>query len=295
MRKILMFLVAFAFLVACVVVRVNATNKSGKSFSQKPSFSLPTNAKEIAPGVYSLGLAKRDGKTFQGYAFVDYKREYGKPGTVCGNDICEPGEKKNCPSDCGDNGGEETDTSSCFEFLARGAKWRSVEAWVVNASNSSGLSDTFIRSNLSSNIEKWETAAGVDILGQGSTTSASLVADTVNPDGSNEVYFADIDSPGAIGVTIVWGYFSGPPKLRELIEWDQIYDDHDYPWSDSGESDKMDFENIATHELGHSVGLGDIYTDKCSQMTMYGYADYGEVDKATLEDGDIQGVSELYQ
>jgi hypothetical protein len=64
--------------------------------------------------------------------------------------------------------------------------------------------------------------------------------------------------------------------------------------SDSGEAGKMDFENIATHELGHSVGLGDLYTDACSEQTMYGYADNGETKKRTLEAGDIKGVQELY-
>jgi len=57
----------------------------------------------------------------------------------------------------------------------------------------------------------------------------------------------------------------------------------------------MDFPNIATHELGHSFGLNDLYTDGCSTQTMYGYADYGEIDKRDLEDGDIQGIWELYK
>ena len=57
----------------------------------------------------------------------------------------------------------------------------------------------------------------------------------------------------------------------------------------------MDFENIATHELGHSVGLADLYESKCSEMTMYGYADYGETKKQTLEDGDIKGIKEIYR
>ena len=68
----------------------------------------------------------------------------------------------------------------------------------------------------------------------------------------------------------------------------------DFDWSDSGEAGKMDFENIATHELGHSVGLDDLYNSGCSAETMYGYASEGETNKRTLELGDITGVSELY-
>ena len=65
--------------------------------------------------------------------------------------------------------------------------------------------------------------------------------------------------------------------------------------SNSGlEANKMDFDNIATHELGHSVGMADLYTNGCSEQTMYGYATYGETKKRSLEDGDINGVRKLY-
>ena len=69
-----------------------------------------------------------------------------------------------------------------------------------------------------------------------------------------------------------------------------------FTWSKdaSGSTTEMDFENIATHELGHAVGLGDLYDDKCSEMTMYGYASYGETNKRSLEDGDIAGIRALY-
>jgi hypothetical protein len=82
------------------------------------------------------------------------------------------------------------------------------------------------------------------------------------------------------------------------VEWDQVYNDADYDWSADCDADscstKMDFPNIAIHELGHSVGLDDLYDSGCSEATMYGYADYGETNKRTLEAGDIAGVSNLY-
>ena len=102
--------------------------------------------------------------------------------------------------------------------------------------------------------------AGTDILGSGTETFSTLMADLVAPDGLNEGYFADVSDAGAIAVTIVWGVFRGPPQSRQLVEWDQVYDDVDYDWSTFGEASKMDFENIATHELGHSIGLADLYS-----------------------------------
>lgn len=239
-----------------------------------PAWGLPDHAVSVAPGLYYLGQSLDEGRMVEGYAIVRYKEGHAKP----------PGVGKDKPPK----------TNSCYEFLARGAKWKSVEPWVVNPTNNAGLSDSYVLANLADNIQKWETAAGKDILGAGTTTTQTLVADTTSTDGVNEVYFGSIDEPGVIGVTIIWGIFGGPPKGRELVEWDQIYN-QDLAWSNTGESGFMDFESIATHELGHSVGMGDLYSTGCNQQTMYGYASEGELNKRDLEAGDIAGIKSLYK
>jgi hypothetical protein len=290
MKKIL----AVAFLAVVLVLAYSAGVSAVKpAVKPQAKVTIPDQAREVTPGLYHLGTAIHDGKQVEGYAIVDYRKNHAKP-SGCNNDgTCQGWEDSSC-ADCtgGSNGG---DASSCYGFLAKGAKWKTIEDYLVKPTNTSGLSESFVDNNLATDIDKWETAAGVDILGFGISTSSGLEADLVSPDGDNEVYFADIDSPGAIGVTVVWGVFRGPPSGRQLVEWDQVYDQVDYDWSMTGEPGKMDFENIATHELGHSVGLDDLYDDKCGEQTMYGYADYGETKKRTLESGDITGVSELYQ
>jgi len=182
--------------------------------------------------------------------------------------------------------------------MAKGAKWKSVEDYMVDTTNPYGLTDSFIRSNVAANIAKWEDAAdgildsnSINIIGN-EVSGTVDGADTVAPDGKNEVMFGVLD-PGTIGVTIVWGIFSGPTFARELVEWDQVFNTY-YPWSESGEAGKMDFNNISTHELGHTFGLGDLYDSGCADQTMYGYADYGQTNKQTLEAGDILGISTLY-
>jgi len=252
--------------------------------SAKPNFSSArlstpgTNRMLVLPisadnsPVISLGSAvdPGTGKLVEGYAIIHYRNGVAKPPKA---------------------GGGRT---ACYGFLASGAKWKALEPWIVNASNSRGLSGDFVFANLGENISKWENAAVFDILGNGILTLDVLLADTVAPDNQNEVYFANVSSQGAIAITIVWGIFGGPPSGRELVEWDQVYDDIDYDWSSVGEVGKMDFENIATHELGHSVGLGDLYNSGCSEETMYGYAAFGEIKKRDLNSGDIAGVSKLY-
>lgn len=259
---------------------------------------IPEDAVQVTHNVFSLGVAVHKGRIVEGYAIIDYREGFVKPGTECGNGICEPGENaRKCPVDCG--GGEEPDTSSCYGFLARGAKWKEVEDYIVDPTNTRGLNGAFVRNNIAYDISKWEAAAGKNILGN-EVSGIVDGADTVSPDDKNEVYFGDIEGTNAIGVTIIWGIFGGPPKQRELVEWDQVYDQVDFDWSEDCLSENctitgsMDFENIATHELGHSVGLDDLYEPRCSEQTMYGYADYGETKGRTLEAGDIKGIQELY-
>ena len=243
-------------------------------------FKIPPGLSEIAPGVFSLGKSKDvDGKEVEGIMFVHNKKEFVKPQEARGK-----------PS-----------TQTCYAFLTKGGvKWTGAEPWVVNPINIRGLSNSFIFTNIGLNIAKWEDGSNgvvgdnisANIMADGSSTSASLTADSSSPDGVNEIYFANISNSGTIAVTITWyNTFSG-----QIIEWDQVYDDVDFDWSDSsvsGVASKMDFENISTHEIGHAVGMGHP-SDSCSDETMYRYASFGEIKKRDLNTGDINGINALY-
>lgn len=278
-KKILpLFLVIpLFFTLSSVWAKPNLNNLSLTTPGTQRILKLPEQA-DNSP-VIKLGttIDQKSGKIVEGLAIIHYK-EKAKP--------LKPGASK---------------SAQCYSYLANGAKWRSVETWLVNPTNSRALDNNYVFSNLSNDISKWEDAAdgvvnqieGYDILGTGSISYADLSADTVSPDGQNEVSFANVSTQNAIAVTIIWGVFGGPPQTRELVEWDMVFDDVDYDWSANGEANKMDFENIATHELGHSSGMGDLY-NTCKEETMFGYAENGEIVKRDLNQGDIQGISKLY-
>ncbi len=270
-KKLLIFLVAAVVLAATIIWLANQQPVLAKS--QRAKFQLPANAVRVNDDLYSLGKSfdRGSGKEVEGFAIIHRKNEAVKPS------------------------GAKTAPTTCYGFLASGAKWKGTpESWIVNPANTRGLDPTFIFNNLTADIAKWESAAAYNILGDGAPTDLVLVADTQLTDGKNEVYFADLSNPSTIAVTIIWGIFGGPTFQRRLVEWDQVYDDVTFDWSASGELSKMDFENIATHELGHSVGMADLYNSKCAEETMYGYASNGEIKKRSLNPGDILGINKLY-
>ena len=243
---------------------------------------VPPHAVEVAPGLFDLGEVVVDGEVAQGFMFIDYRRGF---------------EHKPKHKPRGQKGG-----GKCFAFLAKGARWKVTEPYVLNPANADGMSDAFVTSRISTGLETWDGEVAFDVFGPGTTTTDTLVADTESPDGSNEIFFADIDSPGAIAVAIVWGVFGGPPQNRRLIEWDVVFDDVDFDFGDAGPTSEtslgdtslMDLQNIATHEGGHTAGMGHP-DDGCTEETMYRFASFGETKKRTLNAGDIAGITELYK
>jgi len=276
----ILFLLTLIYILTLSVGSTHA-NPVETTHGGKP-ISLPPQAELIAPGIFDLGTTVEPGtnRLLQGYAIVHYKENPAKPS--------QPGKPK---------------VTQCYDFLASGAKWKTQEDWIMNPVNTHGLDQSRVLSIMSAGVGLWEDAAqdGViddvsrDVFGNGAETNTPLSADMNSVNGQNEVYFGSISDSGAIAVTIVWGIFSGPPQGRELVEWDMIFDQVDFDWSTSGDPNKMDFANIAVHELGHSFGLGDLYNTSCQDETMFGYASEGETKKTDLNSGDLQGIYSLYR
>ena len=208
------------------------------------------------------------------------------------------GAKPNSPS--GDTG----------SYKLLGAKWQTLPITVkVNTYNSQGLSYEFIENAIKLAAGEWDNGTysqsdqdpstdwtGVSatlISGVGTTSKGygdlSWTRDKL--DGENTIVFGDYPNSGVIAVTIIW--YSRATKT--IIEFDMVLDT-DYTWGNATElgDSVMDLQNIVTHELGHGLGLNDVYSTSASQETMYGYADYGETIKRTLYKGDMTGIKKLY-
>ncbi|KKS96069.1 MAG: hypothetical protein UV73_C0012G0097 [Candidatus Gottesmanbacteria bacterium GW2011_GWA2_43_14] len=189
--------------------------------------------------------------------------------------------------------GNSKKQNSCFSYLGSGAKWRTEEDYLVNFSGS-GLDETAVLDAVTKGESEWEKYGSQNIFGQGRADASAIYSDDF--DGQNVLAFGNYPDAGVIAVTSVWGYFSGPPGKRELVEWDMLLNTgSSWQFGDAlSDSSKMDLQNITTHELGHSAGMGDLYSLSCDQETMYGYSAEGEIIKRDLNQGDIAGISSLY-
>jgi hypothetical protein len=226
----------------------------------------------------------------QKVTFIHYEKGTHPVVGECGNGICEPSEKKHCPQDCQGGSEDPVPESNCYDFLANGAKWKTQEDYVVNPANGDDLSESFITIAISDAVAEWEKYAG-DVIGEMSV-DYDMEYDGDNWDDLNSYSFGSYPDSNVIAVATVWGYFTGRPSWREIVEYDILFNDQ-FVWG-LGEDGDMDVQNIATHELGHGLGMADLYDTSCSLETMYGYSDYGETKKRDLNTGDITGLQELY-
>ena len=190
----------------------------------------------------------------------------------------------------------EPEEPQLYELM--GPKWKTLPVnYVINPSNDDGLSFEVVTSVISSSAETWDAAlTTINIFNNAYTTDESISVDLDDPKTNtfNEIVFGDIPQSGAIAVCLVWSTTRGPPSQRGIVEFDIVFDNVDFTWGTDGSDSVMDLQNIATHELGHALGLADLYFDEASEQTMYGIGQVGETKKRTLDDGDIAGITVLY-
>ena len=185
-----------------------------------------------------------------------------------------------------------------YKLFRGGVKWADTALPVSYSINTAsvpwGIDPSAAASEIIASFEKWDDNTSKELFNNTVGTTAIAVASL---DSTNAIAWAALADLNTIAVTTFWYYRS----TKELVEFDILFntqftwgidlDGEDTAYSLVG---AMDIRNIATHESGHALVLEDLYQDKYTGMTMYGYSAYDEVEKISLELGDIAGLHKLY-
>lgn len=108
-------------------------------------------------------------------------------------------------------------------------------------------------------------------------------------DGINNISWMNM---GNIGV-VAFNALSAVYETGEAMETDIVFNSF-YPYHINGASSALDLQNVAAHELGHSVPLADLHGLEHLEKTMLGVIGWGETKKRDLHQDDIDGITFLY-
>lgn len=179
------------------------------------------------------------------------------------------------------------------------AKYPNGVPYVINPSAAKyyGLSQSNVVAEIKASLESWDAVVEVELYSDSPVVDVRARASLRRPDYKNVITWARISSKDIVAVASIW-YNS---STKEIVDADIILNSY-YKWGidlddeETGHAltDAFDIQNIVTHEAGHWSGLDDIYDVTYWAMTMYGYAECGEVIKISLEPGDITGVQAVY-
>jgi predicted Zn-dependent protease len=177
-------------------------------------------------------------------------------------------------------------TTTCYKLLR--LKWTNLPVtYVINPSTQEDLDPVFVTDAIVTAAETWDDASSRELFG---SYSEDVTATYGNLDGKNVIAFGPYQDPNVIAVTSFW--FSR--SRGQIVEADILFNEY-WAWGTADSpGDQMDIQNIATHEFGHVLGLDDLYTDSCKEVTMYGYSSLEEIKKQTLELPDIEGLQKIY-
>ena len=161
--------------------------------------------------------------------------------------------------------------------------WHTTIKYWINTNNRYRFSASAVINTIKAAANTWDAETESTVFAYQGTTTRSAG----RRDNYNVVAWGYYHNPYAIAVTYIW--YSG----NSIAEIDCRMNSW-FRWSLSGETGKMDTQNIMTHEFGHWCGLADLYDDVDYWLTMYGYGGYGETYKRTLGLGDILGLEAHY-
>ena len=192
--------------------------------------------------------------------------------------------------------GSDKPTPASTDYLLMGIKWKIKNPLLTIYVKDEVQGEVHLLNAVQLAADEWDSNSKSQLFSS-IIDGQDIEVDTDVPDFNNEIVYGNIAEENVIAVTYTW-YNS---RTKAIVQFDMVLDSVHFSWGNGAEdSSVMDVQNIVTHELGHGLGLADLYPDdpratsSWAIQTMFGFATKGETMKRTLEAGDIAGITRLY-
>ncbi|MEZ4270789.1 MAG: matrixin family metalloprotease [Myxococcota bacterium] len=161
---------------------------------------------------------------------------------------------------------------------------------VTQSSGSSDVSDGSDLQAITAALRIWSQVSSSNlVLVDGGVSPTQTLAD----DGVNRIVFLSSNiPPAAEGIpAFTTRYRNTSTSPHTWSGADIVFNDLDYDWSTNGSLQTFDIQSVATHELGHVLGL---MHSADPQATMYFASKRGNTRYRTLFEDDLAAVRYLY-
>ncbi len=178
----------------------------------------------------------------------------------------------------------------CYYWKNRSVSFR------LNKDCSKDVNITDCTQAVQNSIGAWmgHSCSDLELNFAGTTTQTSIGMDYVNLIVWRQSNDWKYENSAIAMTTTTFNTYTG-----EIVDADIEVNGVDYTFSVSppdtpGVPGTMDIQNTLTHELGHCIGLADVFDKADSDATMYYTAGYGDTNKSTLSQDDINGLCTIY-
>jgi hypothetical protein len=151
-----------------------------------------------------------------------------------------------------------------------------------------GLQPLAVQAAMIAAANTWDVASGQNLFSDSGliTSSSTITIDSYNK--INTIGWKPFLN-NCLAYSRTWYKSTLVDGYKTIVDSDIVFNTK-YAWRTSG-TVGADVQTIALHEMGHSLGLGDLYSSGDSEQVMYGY--YKKV-KIVLGTGDKAGIAKLY-